>query len=374
MTNAAEDARFMALALALGRRGLGRTWPNPAVGAVVVRETPDGPLIVGRGWTQAGGRPHAETEALDRASAAARGATLFVTLEPCSHHGRTPPCADAIIAAGIARVVSAMEDPNPAVRGQGHGRLAAHGIAVEIGVGADAARRAHAGHVRRVRDGRPHITLKLAISADGKAGLAGRRPVPITGAPATARVHRMRAMSDAIMIGIGTALADDPNLTCRLPGMTGHSPIRVVLDTTLRLPLASRLVESAQDTPVWVIAGEAAPGAREHALRSRGVEVMRVATVGGRLELSAVLQALRSRGITRLMVEGGPVLAASLLSADLVDAAALFRSPHLLSGGAIDALEGLPLTALTQSPRLVTRGSERLGLDRVETFERPDMR
>ncbi|MFL5092887.1 MAG: bifunctional diaminohydroxyphosphoribosylaminopyrimidine deaminase/5-amino-6-(5-phosphoribosylamino)uracil reductase RibD [Xanthobacteraceae bacterium] len=372
MTNAAEDARFMALALALGRRGLGRTWPNPAVGALVVRETPDGPLIVGRGWTQAGGRPHGETEALDRASAAARGATLYVTLEPCSHYGRTPPCADAIIAAGIARVVSAMEDPNPAVRGQGHARLAAHGIAVEIGLGADAARRDHAGHVRRVRDGRPHVTLKLAISADGKAGLAGRRPVPITGAPATARVHRMRAMSDAIMIGIGTALADDPNLTCRLPGMTGHSPIRVVLDTTLRLPLASRLVESAQDTPVWVIAGEAAPGAREHALRSRGVDVMRVAT-GGRLELSAVLQALGSRGITRLMVEGGPVLAASLLSADLVDEAALFRSPHLLGGGAIDALEGLPLTALTQSPRLVARGSERLGLDRVETFERPDM-
>jgi diaminohydroxyphosphoribosylaminopyrimidine deaminase / 5-amino-6-(5-phosphoribosylamino)uracil reductase len=373
MTNAAEDARFMALALALGRRGLGRTWPNPAVGAVVVRETPDGPLIVGRGWTQAGGRPHAETEALERAGAAARGATLYVTLEPCSHHGRTPPCADAAIAAGIARVVSAMEDPNPAVRGQGHARLAAHGIAIEIGVGADLARRAHAGHIRRVRDGRPHVTLKLAISADGKAGLAGRRPVPITGALATARVHGMRAMSDAVMVGIGTALADDPSLTCRLPGMTGHSPIRVVLDTALRLPLESRLVESAQETPVWVIAGEAAPGAREHGLRTCGVDVVRVAG-GSDLKLSAVLQALGSRGITRLMVEGGPILAASLLSADLVDEAVLFRSPHLLGGGAIDALEGLPLTALTQSPQLVAGASERLGLDRMETFERPDMR
>ncbi len=367
----AADARFMSLALSLGRRGLGRTWPNPAVGAVVVRETPDGPLIVGRGWTQAGGRPHAETEALGRAGAAARGATLYVTLEPCSHHGRTPPCADAVIAAGIARVVSAMEDPNPAVRGQGHARLAAHGIAVEIGVGAEAARRDHAGHVRRLRDGRPHVTLKLAISADGKAGLAGRRPVPITGGPATARVHRMRAMNDAIMIGIGTALADDPRLSCRLPGMTSHSPIRVVLDTSLRLPLASYLVESARETPVWVITAEAAGGGREQALRSRGVEVIRVPTLGERLEPAAVLQALGRRGITRLMVEGGPILAAALIAADLVDEAVLFRSPHLLGGGAIDALEGLRLTALTQSPQLPACATERLGLDRVETFARP---
>jgi diaminohydroxyphosphoribosylaminopyrimidine deaminase/5-amino-6-(5-phosphoribosylamino)uracil reductase len=197
--------------------------------------------------------------------------------------------------------------------------------------------------------------------------------VPITGAPATARVHRMRAMNDAIMIGIGTALADDPSLTCRLPGMTGRSPVRVVLDTTLRLLLASRLVESAGETPLWVIAGDAAPGAREHALRTRGVEVMRAATSGGRLDLAAVLQSLGNRGITRLMVEGGPILAASLLSADLVDEAVLFRSPHLLGGGAIDALDGLRLTALTQSPQLVAAGSERLGLDRVETFERPNM-
>jgi diaminohydroxyphosphoribosylaminopyrimidine deaminase / 5-amino-6-(5-phosphoribosylamino)uracil reductase len=163
--------------------------------------------------------------------------------------------------------------------------------------------------------------------------------VPITGAPATARVHRMRAISDAIMTGIGTALADDPSLTCRLPGMIGYSPIRVVLDTTLRLPLASRLLETAQETPVWVVTGEAAPAAREHALRGRGVDVMRVAARGDRLELAAVLRALGTRGITRLMVEGGPILAASLLAADLVDEAVLFRSPHLLGGGAIDALK-----------------------------------
>jgi diaminohydroxyphosphoribosylaminopyrimidine deaminase/5-amino-6-(5-phosphoribosylamino)uracil reductase len=176
-----DNVRFMALALALGRRGLGRTWPNPAVGAVVVRDDGSRPVIVGRGWTQAGGRPHAETEALRRAGDAARGATLYVTLEPCSHHGRTAPCADAIITAGVARVVSALEDPNPQVAGAGHRRLVENGIAVEIGVGAEEARRAHAGHIRRVRDGRPHVTLKLAVSADGKAGLAGRRPAVITG-------------------------------------------------------------------------------------------------------------------------------------------------------------------------------------------------
>src|SRR6266566_5264601 len=252
--SSAEDARFMALALALGRRGLGRTWPNPAVGAVV---TKDG-VIVGRGWTQPGGRPHAETEALGRAGKAARGATLYVSLEPCSHHGKSPPCADAIIAAGIARVVSALEDPNPKVAGQGHARLALHGLYVETGIGCEAALLAHAGHIRRIRHGRPHITLKLAASADGKAGLSGRRPIAITADPARDRVHLLRAMNDAILIGIGTALADDPMLTCRLPGMASYSPVRVVLDCRLRLPPAGRLGRSACETPVWVVAGQAA--------------------------------------------------------------------------------------------------------------------
>jgi diaminohydroxyphosphoribosylaminopyrimidine deaminase/5-amino-6-(5-phosphoribosylamino)uracil reductase len=226
----------MALALAVGRRGLGRTRPNPAVGAVVVREG----VIVGRGWTQPGGRPHAEVEALRRAGEAARGATLYVTLEPCSHHGQSPPCADAVIAAGIRRVVSALEDPNPEVAGRGHTRLREAGIAVEVGEGVAAARRDHAGHLRRMRDGRPHVTLKLAVSADGKAGLAGRRPVALTGEAARAGVHMLRATQDAILVGIGTALADDPALTCRLPGMAARSPVRVVLDSELRLPLASQ--------------------------------------------------------------------------------------------------------------------------------------
>src|SRR5512134_3606228 len=216
MTARSNDDDFMAMAMALGRRGLGRAWPNPAVGAVVVRDDGAGPLIVGRGWTQVGGRPHAETEALRRAGAAARGATLYVTLEPCSHHGQTPPCVDAILKAGIARVVSAMADPNPQVAGSGHWQLADKGVTVEVGVGADEARRAHAGHIRRMTDGRPHTVLKLAVAADGKAGLSGRRPVQITGSTVRNRVHLMRAMSDAVLTGIGTVLSDDPLLTCRL--------------------------------------------------------------------------------------------------------------------------------------------------------------
>jgi diaminohydroxyphosphoribosylaminopyrimidine deaminase / 5-amino-6-(5-phosphoribosylamino)uracil reductase len=360
------DTRFMALALALGRRGLGRTWPNPAVGAVIVK---DG-AIIGRGWTQPGGRPHAEVEALRRAGDAARGATLYVTLEPCSHHGKTPPCADAVIAVGISRVVSALEDPNPEVAGAGHKRLHAAGIAVDVGIGADEARRDHAGHIRRIRDGRPHIILKLAISADGKAGAAGRKPLAITGEEARQRVHLLRAQSDAIMIGIGTALADDPMLTCRLPGMAALSPVRVVLDSALRLPADSRLVQSARDVPLWVFAGTQASQTAERDLLSRGAEVWRVGGQDGRLDLSAVLKGLAARGITRLMVEGGPTLAAALVTADLVDEAVLFTSQRIVGSGGVDALEGLPLTALTHSGPLARVANEAVGTDRREVYER----
>ncbi len=338
------DRRYMALALTLGRRGLGRTWPNPAVGAVIVKDD----MIVGRGWTQPGGRPHAEVEALRRAGKAARGATLYVTLEPCSHHGKTPPCANAIIAAGIQRVVSALEDPNPKVAGEGHRRLAAAGIDVDIGIGAEQARRDHAGHIRRVRDGRPNVMLKLAISADGKVGAAGRRPLVITGSEVRDRVHLLRAQSDAIMVGIGTALADDPLLTCRLPGMEKDSPVRVVLDGRLRLPVSSRLAQTAREVPVWVVGSSDAPSANEQALSAAGAHVLRVPSRDGRLDISAVLKVLAERGITRLMVEGGPTLAASLVATDLVDEAKLFRSAKMVGADAINALEGLPLGALVE--------------------------
>jgi diaminohydroxyphosphoribosylaminopyrimidine deaminase / 5-amino-6-(5-phosphoribosylamino)uracil reductase len=366
-----QDARFMASALTLGRRGLGNVWPNPAVGALVVQHGPEGPVIVGRGWTRPGGRPHAETEALARAGALARGATLYVTLEPCSHYGKTPPCADAIIAAGIAHVVSALEDPNPEVGGKGHARLRAVGIEVTIGVGATEAGLVHAGHIRRIRDGRPHVTLKLAVSADGKAGRAGRRPAAITGEPARTRAHLMRAMNDAVMIGIGTALADDPSLTCRLPGMAARSPVRVVVDCALRLPLDGRLVASAGTPALWVLAAASAPADRERALRERGAEVIRVETSAeGRVDLGAVLKLLGSRGITRLLLEGGPILAASFVASDLVDEIALFRSSGIIGSDGIDALEGARLSALTRSPQLRSLAAEPIGSDRLETFER----
>jgi diaminohydroxyphosphoribosylaminopyrimidine deaminase/5-amino-6-(5-phosphoribosylamino)uracil reductase len=363
--SAETDQRFMALALTLGRRGLGNAWPNPAVGAVVVKDA----VVVGRGWTQPGGRPHAEVEALRRAGGAARGATLYATLEPCSHHGRTPPCVDAIMAAGVARVVSALEDPNPEIAGQGHARLTSQGIAVTTGVRADEARRAHAGHIRRVRDGRPHVTLKLAVSADGKAGLAGRKPAVITGEPARERVQLMRAINDALVTGIGTVLADDPELTCRLTGMEQRSPVRVVLDSALRMPVQSKLAASATRTLDWVFVDESAKPAHEAALTAAGVEVLRAQASKGRLDLTAVLRGLAGRGITRVMVEAGPILSAAFLAADLVDEAALFSSPKPLGEG-IDALEGLPLTALTQSAKLRLVGSEQVGTDRLDLFER----
>jgi len=353
----------MELALALGRRGLGRTWPNPAVGAVIVK---DG-VIVGRGWTQPSGRPHAEVDALRRAGDAARGATLYVSLEPCSHFGKSPPCADAIIAAGVGRVVSAMEDPNPEVAGAGHARLRAAGITVEVGIGAEEARRDHAGHIRRMRDGRPHVLLKLAVSADGKAGAAGRKPIAITGEAVRDRVHLLRAQSDAIMIGIGTALADDPMLTCRLPGMEKSSPVRVVLDTSLRLPLGSRLAYSAHEVPVWVIAGAEAPCASDEALAERGVRVLRA---GGdrRLDLAAVLKLLAAQGITRLLVEGGPTLAESLIAADLVDELILFHAAKTIGPDGIDAFDAGSLTTLTE--RLKKLESDRIGPDRRDRFLR----
>jgi diaminohydroxyphosphoribosylaminopyrimidine deaminase/5-amino-6-(5-phosphoribosylamino)uracil reductase len=364
----AADQRFMQLALTLGRRGQGRTWPNPAVGAVVVK---DG-IVVGRGWTQPGGRPHAEPEALKRAGEAARGACLYVTLEPCSHLGKSPPCADAIIAAGIARVVSAIEDPNPEVAGQGHAKLRAAGISVDIGLGAAEAARDHAGHFRRVRDGRPHVILKLAVSSDDKIGAAGRKPVAISGEAAKARVHLLRAQCDAILVGIGTVRADDPLLTCRLPGMAARSPVRVVLDRNLRIPGSSRLVHSARETPLWVMTSNLAEARAAMKLGAAGAQVIRVATATTPpgLDLGAVLCALSEKGITRLLVEGGARVASSFVAASVVDEAWLLRGAEAVGLDGVAALDALPLTLITQSPNFRVRASESLQKDTLTIYER----
>jgi diaminohydroxyphosphoribosylaminopyrimidine deaminase/5-amino-6-(5-phosphoribosylamino)uracil reductase len=364
----AADRRFMQLALSLGRRGQGRTWPNPAVGAVVVK---DG-VIVGRGWTQAGGRPHAEPEALARAGEAARGATLYVTLEPCSHVGKSPPCADAIIAAGVSRVVSAIEDPNPEVAGQGHARLRAAGITVDIGLCAREAAHDHVGHFRRIRDRRPHVILKLAVSPDDKIGAAGRRPLKISREGAKARVHLLRAQCDAILVGIGTVQADDPRLTCRLPGMEARSPVRVVLDRSLRIPGTSRLVHSARETPLWVMTSSLAEAPAAMKLGAAGAQVIRVATATPRpgLDLRSVLHALSERGITRLMVEGGARVASSFVAAGLVDEVWLLRGADAVGAGGVAALDALPLTSITQSRAFRVRASEILQKDTLTIYER----
>lgn len=362
----ADDLRFMQLALSLGRRGLGQTWPNPSVGAVIVK---DG-VVVGRGWTQKGGRPHAETVALQRAGDAAKGAAIYVTLEPCSHHGKTPPCADAIIAAGVSRVVSALVDPNPEVAGKGHWRMAQAGIVVDVGLCADEAKRAHAGHIRRMRDGRPHVTLKLAVSADGKVARAGREPIQITSEMARERVHLMRAINDAIMVGIGTAIADDPMLNCRLPGMAARSPVRVVFDRDLRLPLNGALARSARDIPLWVVTRGDAPPEQEKALQGLGVDVIRISVGDQGIDIAAALKELAARGITRLMVEGGPTIASAFVKEDFVDEAVLFHGPGRIGPTGVDALEGMSLDALVRSPRLRLHDTQTLGPDRVEYFER----
>jgi diaminohydroxyphosphoribosylaminopyrimidine deaminase/5-amino-6-(5-phosphoribosylamino)uracil reductase len=366
----AWDERLMAAANSIGRRNLGQTFPNPAVGALIVRFENGEPVVVARGYTAEGGRPHAETEALRLAGDAARGATTYVTLEPCAHHGKTPPCANEIISAGIARAVIAVEDPNREVKGKGTSLLRAAGIDVTLGVGARDALITHAGHFRRMRDGRPHLMLKIAVSADGKTGLAGRLPAEISCETSRAEAHMLRANSDAILVGSGTVIADDPLLSCRLPGMAERSPIRVVLDGKLRIPLNSKLVKSARDVPLWVMTTDEAPVEAESRLAAAGAIVLRTASRNGRIDLQTSLRRLGEREITRVLVEGGPILSATLLRHDLVDEAIVVRSERTLGADAIDALEGLPLSALTDSPKLEIIERRMAGADSLTHYFR----
>ncbi|GJE22943.1 bifunctional diaminohydroxyphosphoribosylaminopyrimidine deaminase/5-amino-6-(5-phosphoribosylamino)uracil reductase RibD [Methylobacterium mesophilicum] len=364
-----DDATFMRLALALGRRGLGTTWPNPSVGAVVVEPGTD--RILGTGATAPGGRPHGEPLALAEAGAAARGATLYVTLEPCSHHGRTPPCTDAILAAGIARVVSAIEDPDARVAGRGHARLRAAGVAVETGLMRDLAARDHIGHITRVTRGRPAVHLKLARTRDGFCAGAGPERLRITGPVADGAVHLWRAHADAILIGIGTARADDPSLTVRLPGLGARSPLRIVVDSHLMLSPASVLARTARDTATLVLTTRSAPAHARRALEALGVEIAILpADVTGRVELPTALAHLGERGLTRLCSEGGPRLADALARADLIEACTLVTGPAELGpAGGLKAL-GPDLTVALASDAFRLAERLQLGPDEAATYER----
>ncbi|EKF20260.1 bifunctional diaminohydroxyphosphoribosylaminopyrimidine deaminase/5-amino-6-(5-phosphoribosylamino)uracil reductase RibD [Nitratireductor pacificus] len=333
------DRRFMAAAIRLSRRHLGLTDTNPSVATLIVRDDGDGPRIVGRGVTAIGGRPHAEAAALAEAGAAARGATAYVTLEPCAHHGRTPPCANALVSSGIARVVGAAADPDPRVNGKGYAILREAGIEVVEGVLADEAADLMRGYLMRSEKKRPEVILKLAVSADGMIGrrdsAPGKGQVAITGAVARRQVHMMRAESDAILVGIGTALADDPSLTCRLPGLEQRSPIRIVLDRDMRLPAGSVLVRSARDVPLLVTIASDCPSARRAELAEAGVSFLAVDVHEGHIALPELLDDLAARGVATLMVEGGAYTARAFWNEGLVDRLALFSGPAEIGAGGI---------------------------------------
>ncbi len=371
---AAIDLAFMRQALAFGARGQGTTWPNPCVGAIVTQDTADGPVIVARGHTQPGGRPHGEANAFDRAGLnAAAGGTLYVTLEPCSHRTirAATPCVERTILAGVRRVVAAMADPNPLFRGLGFALLRTAGIAVTTGVCEDQAQAAHRGHVLRVTQGRPMVTFKIARTADGYAGGPGGARIAVSCPAANGWVQLQRAHHDAIMLGIGSVLADDPLLTVRLDGMAMRSPVRVILDSQLRLPLGSQLVKTVAQVPVWVIAAEAAPVDSETALVAAGVEVMRVsADARGHLDLAEALQLLGTRGITRIFSEGGPTVAEKLALAGLLDEVVVSTSPNALGQPGILAVRPGLAAALADPDLYRLAETGLIGHDHFEHFVR----
>lgn len=355
----------MLAAVALARRALGRVWPNPAVGCVVVR---DGVVAV-RAHTGEGGRPHAEAAALERLGGRAEGATVYATLEPCSHHGRTPPCVEALIAAGVVRVVVAAGDPDPRVDGRGIAALRGAGIDVEAGVCVDEAEDLLAGYFMRVRAGRPLVALKLASTLDSRIAARSGESRWITGEAARRHAHLLRARHDAVLVGGRTAVLDDPALTCRLPGLDGASPVRVVMEGRDALPRGSTLVVTASRTPTWLVVPRARAAERRAVLRGTGVVVVPVdERHDGQVDLPSALRALGSRGITSVLAEGGARLAAALVGAGLVDRIVWYRAPSLLGGDGREALEALGVGSLDAAPRFTKTSARSVGRDVVEVY------
>ena len=364
MTQKPEDIRHMRHALALAARGLGQVAPNPAVGCVIV--APENGHILGRGWTRPGGRPHAETVALAEAGEAARGATAYVTLEPCAHHGKTPPCAEALIRAGVARVVVAVEDPDSRVSGQGFAMLRTAGISVTTNVLTKESETLNEGFFKKVTAHRPLVTLKIAQSLDGRTASASGESQWITGEAARAYGHLLRARHDAILSGIETALKDDPSLTCRLPGREGRSPVRVVLDSRLRLSEWSKLVQTAKEVPTLIFTTSASEGG---ALKVCGAEIIRVPPdPRGQPDVGAVLGVLAERGITRLLVEGGAIVHASFLNRGLADRLEVFTAPRLLGSAGQGSVGALAALALGDAPGFKRVASRGFGPDLLESY------
>jgi diaminohydroxyphosphoribosylaminopyrimidine deaminase/5-amino-6-(5-phosphoribosylamino)uracil reductase len=359
--SASTDHDFMSCALALAARGLGDTWPNPTVGCVIVK---DG-VVVGRGWTQSGGRPHAETEALRRAGSNAKGATAYVSLEPCSHHGKTPPCAEALIAAGIKRVVAATTDPDPRVSGQGLAKLRAGGIEVVEGVGKAEADRLNAGFFTRITKNRPLFALKTATSLDGRIALANGESKWITGPKARHANQALRARFDAVLVGSETVLQDDPELTCRLRGYAGRPKVRIVLDRRLRTD-TERKVTHTKAAPTWIYTTQNTPTA-SGPLRDAGVQIVVVDEADF---LSAVASDLAAKGLTRILVEGGGQVGAALHGAGLIDELYWFRGGQVLGGDARPTVAALGLDRLTDAPQFKRRELLHLGDDTLEVFSR----
>lgn len=356
----------MALALSLGRRGLGRCWPNPAVGCVIVR---DG-RIVGRGHTQPGGRPHAEPVALAQAGELARGATAYVTLEPCSHYGKTPPCALALIEAGVARVVVAVEDSDGRVSGNGFRMLREAGIQVDVGVLADQAARDLEGFFLKTEQGRPFVTLKLALTLDGRIATATGESQWITGPEARRRVHMMRARHDAVLVGGGTARADDPSLTVRDLGIE-HQPVRVVVSRRLDLPLMSKLARTANEVPVWLAHGPDVDSELSRTWEGLGAELIGCELESGQVSAASLLQGLGAKGLTRVFCEGGGALAASLLAADLVDELVVFSAGMAIGAEGFPGVGAMGVDRLAAAPRFALQSQERVGADVLTTWRRP---
>ena len=365
-----EEMYHMQAALVLARRGLGRVWPNPAVGCVLVREDL-GSRVVGRGWTQPSGRPHAETEALRRAGKDALGATAYVTLEPCSHHGETDACADVLVNAGVTRVVVAIEDPDPRVSGQGIARLNKAGIRVSTGIAAEAAADVNAGFVSRISRGRPIFTLKMATSLDGRIATASGESQWITSNLARRAGHLLRANHDAVMTGIGTAVSDRPRLTCRLPGMKDRSPVRIVVSSRLELPVEHPMVETAREVPTWVYCVEGERAGRRLELEEAGVLVIGLTVdEAGRVDLGAMASDMAGRGLTRILVEGGAELAGGLLRCDLIDRLCWFRAPVLIGGDGTPATSSIDVEVLDEAAAFTRVSISAMGADIMETYVR----